>query len=74
MRAVALGLMLVVASLASAHAAQPRRVNLDLVPSESLPGIPVSLRFTVTNNGAVEVPFPRCAELIVRPNGGEEFC
>jgi len=45
-----------------AAAGQPLRVVLDLVPSGSLAGIPVSMRFTITNTGAVAIPFPRRAE------------
>jgi len=69
----ALGLMLTGASLSSLRAAQPFRVSLELVPAETLPGIPVSIHFTVTNIGTAAAAFPHSAELVVRTSKGEEF-
>ncbi len=73
MRKFLVSLLLVAASIGHAAAAQPLRVNFDLVPSESVVGIPVSIRFTITNTGALGVPFPRRAELLVRNARGQEF-
>jgi len=73
MAAVSLGLMMIGVNPSSARAAQPFRVSLKLVPSETFPAMPVALCFTVTNNGAADAPFPRRAELIVRTDRGEEF-
>jgi len=70
---IAVGLMLAGASLSSLGAAQPFRVSLELVPPETLPGIPVSIHFTVTNTSTAAAAFPHSAELLVRTSKGEEF-
>ena len=73
MSAPAFGLLTTVVQILNAAAGQPLRVDLALVPSESIAGIPVSMRFTIRNTGAAGVPFPRRAELVVRNARGEEF-
>ena len=73
MSALAFGLLITAAQILDAAAAQPFRVDLALVPSDSIVGIPVSARFKITNTGAVAVAFPRRAELLVRNARGHEF-
>ena len=73
MHAFVVSLLLVAGYVGQTVAAQPLQVDLALVPSESIAGIPVSMRFTITNTGAVAIPFPRRAELLVRNARGEEF-
>lgn len=67
-------LMLVVAlTFASVVTAQPAEMTLALEPSVTLPGIPVSFRFTVANPTSRNLRVPQWAVLHVAPAGGDSF-
>jgi hypothetical protein len=70
MRNLLLFLLLAAPALA---ATGPFDVQLEAVPATTLPGIPVTLRITVTNRGTEPAPLPEHAILLFTTTAGETY-
>lgn len=65
--------MLIAACLVGPLHASPLHMTLSLEPAETLPGIPVTFRVSVTNTGSAAATLPQWVVLEVTPENGEPF-